>query len=86
MSHADRLARFPDPRHARAAARMKVLRQRARNGIAVVPVEINLQAVTEFLANAELLRLDQIEDRQAIGVAIRKLIELLMWRDASLTR
>jgi hypothetical protein len=65
---------------------MKVLRQRARSGVAVVPVEINLQAVTELLANAELLRPDQLEDRQAIAGAIGRLLELLVWRDASLRR
>jgi hypothetical protein len=61
-----------------SAARVKAFRQRERDGRAIVGFEIELQPVTEYLVNAELLRLDQIEDRQAIGAAIRKLLDLLL--------
>jgi hypothetical protein len=61
-----------------AAARMKILRQRARNGVAVVSVEINLRLVTKYLVDAELLQPAQVDDRQAIGIAIRNLLDLLM--------
>jgi hypothetical protein len=77
VSNADRIAR-PDWRHRRAADRVKAFRQRERDGRAIVGLEIELKPVTEYLVNAELLRLDQIEDRQAIGAAIRKLLDLLI--------
>jgi hypothetical protein len=61
-----------------AAERMKALRQRARDGLAVVSVEIDIEPVTKYLVDAELLQPAQIEDRQAIGVAIRNLLDLLI--------
>jgi len=65
-----------------AAARMKALRQRERNGRAIVVVEIDIKPVTEYLVDAELLQLAQVEDRQAIGIAIQKLLDRLIatWR------
>jgi len=76
MSHADRL--FPDPRHARDAARARRLRQRHRSGRGIVMVEIDLEPVTSYLVDAELLQLGQVEDRAAIGNAIRELLHLLI--------
>ena len=38
-----------------AAARMKALRQRARNGKAIVSVEVDLLSVTELLIDKGLL-------------------------------
>jgi hypothetical protein len=61
-----------------AAARMRALRQRVRNGVAIVPVELSLRPVTEYLVDANLLQPAQVEDRQAIGVAIQNLLDLLM--------
>jgi hypothetical protein len=61
-----------------AAARARRCRQRHRNGRAIVAVEIDIQPVTEYLVDAGILQLTQIEDRAAIGVAIRDLIGLLI--------
>jgi hypothetical protein len=86
MSHADRIA--PDPRHARAAARMRALRQRERAGDCIVQVKVRKQD-TEYLANVDLLRPDQLEDRRAIAIAIEALFPVLiekLRRDASLSR
>jgi hypothetical protein len=60
------------------AARARRCRQRHRNGRAVVVVEIDIEKTTEYLIDAELLQLAQVEDREAIGVAIRDLIDLLI--------
>ena len=60
------------------AARARRCRQRHRNGRAVVPVEIDIEPVTEYLVGAGILQLAQIEDRAAIGVAIRDLLDLLI--------
>jgi hypothetical protein len=67
-----------DPRHKRDAARARRLRQRHRNGRAIVTVEIDLEPVTAYLVDAELLQLAQVEDRAAIGNAIRELLHLLI--------
>jgi hypothetical protein len=77
MSYAARFAKFPDPRHKQDADRARRLRQRHRNGRAIVTVEIDLEPVTAYLVDAELLQLGQVEDRQAIGNAIRELLHLL---------
>jgi len=61
-----------------AAVRARRCRQRHRNGRAVVAVEIDIEPVTEYLIDAELLELGQVEDRQAIGIAIGKLLDLLI--------
>ena len=53
-----------------AAARMKALRQRARNGKAIVSVEIDLLPVTERLVDKGLLPITDAEDRGAIGHAL----------------
>jgi hypothetical protein len=60
------------------AARARCYRQRHRNGRAIVTVEIDIEPVTEYLVDAGILQLAQIEDRAAIGVAIRDLIDLLI--------
>jgi hypothetical protein len=60
------------------AARARCYRQRHRNGRAVVPVEIDIEPVTEYLVDAGILQLAHVEDRAAIGVAIRDLIDLLI--------
>jgi hypothetical protein len=77
VSQADRLARFPDPRHRRGAARARRYRQRHRNDRAIVTVEIDIEPVTAYLVDCELLQVGQVEDRQANGTAIRDLIESL---------
>jgi hypothetical protein len=61
-----------------AAERMKASRQRARNGKAIVPVEIDLVAVTELLIDNGLLPITAAEDRGAIGYALEKLLALLI--------
>ena len=65
-----------------AAVRARRCRQRHRNGRGVVPVEIDLERDTEYLVDIELLDVSQVENRQAIGVAIRDLIDLLIRRHA----
>ena len=60
-----------------AAARMKALRQRARNGKAIVSVEIDLLPVTELLIDKGLLPITGAEDRGAIGDALEKLLQLI---------
>jgi hypothetical protein len=57
-----------------AAERMKALRQRARNGKAIVSVEIDLLPVTELLIDKGLLPITGAEDRGAIGHALEKLL------------
>jgi hypothetical protein len=64
-----------------AAARMKVLRQRERNGRAIVTVEIDIKPVSQYLVDTELLQIAHLEDRQAIAVAIQKLLNLLIAAD-----
>ena len=54
-----------------AAARMKALRQRARNGKAIVSVEIDLLPVTERLVDKRLLPI-------TIGHALEKLLAQLI--------
>ena len=61
-----------------AAARMKTFRQRARNGKAIVSVEIDLLAVTELLIDKGLLPITGAEDRGAIGHALEKLLAQLI--------
>jgi hypothetical protein len=61
-----------------AAARMKALRQRARNGKAIVSVEIDLLPVTERLVDKGLLPITGAEDRGAIGHALEKLLAQLI--------
>jgi hypothetical protein len=61
-----------------AAERMKASRQRARNGKAIVPVEIDLLPVTELLIDKGLLPITDAEDRGAIGRALEKLLALLI--------
>ena len=61
-----------------AAARMKALRQRARNGKAIVSVEIDLLPVTERLVDKGLLPITDAEDRGAIGHALEKLLAQLI--------
>jgi hypothetical protein len=60
------------------AARKRRERQRHRNGRGVVTVEIDIQPVTAYLVDAGLLQLGRLEDRQAIGLAIRDLLDLLL--------
>ena len=61
-----------------AAERMKALRQRARNGKAIVSVEIDLLPVTELLIDKGLLPITGAEDRGAIGHALEKLVAQLI--------
>ena len=61
-----------------AAERMKALRQRARNGKAIVSVEIDLLPVTELLIEKGLLPITGAEDRGAIGHALEKLLAQLI--------
>jgi hypothetical protein len=61
-----------------AAARMKALSQRARNGKAIVSVEIDLLPVTELLIDKGLLPITGTEDRGAIGHALEKLLAQLI--------
>jgi hypothetical protein len=64
------------------AVRARRARERHRNGHAVVAVEIDLELVTTFLVDVGVLQLAHVEDRQAIGVALRDLIDLLIRRHA----
>jgi hypothetical protein len=54
------------------------LRQRARNGKAIVSVEIDLLPVTELLIDKGLLPITGAEDRGAIGDALEKLLAQLI--------
>jgi hypothetical protein len=74
MSHADRIH---DQRHRRAADRARRYRQRQVSDRAIVPVEID-QSVTAYLVDVDQLRADQVENRLAIGNAIKNLIDLLI--------
>jgi hypothetical protein len=78
MNRPDRLAPLLDPRHRRDAARARRYRQRRHKDRAIVTVEIDLEPVTTYLVDAELLQLGQVEDRAAIGNAIRELLHLLI--------
>lgn len=60
------------------AARARRYRQRDRNGRAIVPVEIDLEPITAYLVDRELLPLHQVEDRKAIGIAVGELLDLLL--------
>jgi hypothetical protein len=60
------------------AARARCYRQRHRNGRAIVAVEIDIEPTTSYLVDAELLQLAQVEDRAAIAVAIRDLLDVLV--------
>ena len=61
-----------------AAARMKALRQRARNGKAIISIEIDLLPVTEFLIDKGLLPITGAEDRGVIGHALENLLAQLI--------
>jgi len=61
-----------------AAARMRHLRQRARDGKAIVSVEIDLLPVTELLIDKGLLPITGAENRGAIGHALEKLLAQLI--------
>jgi hypothetical protein len=61
-----------------AAARMRLLRQRARDHRGVVQVEIELEPVGAYLIDRELLRLEQAEDRAAIGNGVAELLKRLI--------
>jgi hypothetical protein len=75
--HASRVER-PDVRYRRTSgARMKALRQRARDGKAIVSIEIDLVPVTELLIDNGLLPITSAEDRAAIGHALEKLLALV---------
>jgi hypothetical protein len=56
---------------------MKALRQRARDGKAIVSIEIDLVPVTELLIDNGLLPITSAEDRAAIGHALEKLLALV---------
>jgi len=60
------------------ADRQRARRTREKAGRAIVPVEIDTEAVTAYLVDAKLLQLAQVDDRAAIGVAIRDLLDLLI--------
>jgi hypothetical protein len=60
------------------AARARCYRQRHRDGRAVVAVEIDIEPVTEYLVDAGILQLAHVEDRIAIGIAIRDLLDVLV--------
>jgi hypothetical protein len=61
-----------------AAARMRLLRQRARDHRGVVQIEIDLEAVGAYLIDRSLLPLEQAEDRAAIGEAVAELLKRLI--------
>jgi len=61
-----------------AAARMRHLRQRVRDGKAIVSVEIDLLPVTELLIDKGLLPITGAENRGAIGHALEKLLAQLI--------
>jgi len=60
------------------ADRQRARRAREKVGRAIIPVEIGTEAVTAYLVDAELLQLAHVEDRQAIGIAIGNLLDLLI--------
>jgi hypothetical protein len=60
------------------ADRQRARRAREKAGRAVVAVEIDTEAVTAYLVDAELLHFAQVEDRQAIGIAVGNLLDLLI--------
>jgi hypothetical protein len=62
-----------------AADRTRAWRARERDSRLIAPVEID-QSDTQYLHDAELLRADQLEDRAAIGAAIRRLFDLVKQR------
>ena len=60
------------------ADRQRARRAREKAGRPIVPVEIDTEAVTAYLVDVKLLQLAQVDDRQAIGIAIGNLLDLLI--------
>ena len=69
-----------DAARMQAAARMRALRQRERDGRIIASVEVD-QSITQYLCDAGLLPEHQLEDRAAISAAIGRVLELLLVRE-----
>jgi hypothetical protein len=60
------------------ADRQRAYRQRCRRGRAVFHVELDQVACEELLIGASLLLAEQRDDREAIELALARLLELLI--------
>jgi hypothetical protein len=74
MSHADRIARFPDPRHARAAAKVRRCKDRKRAGLAVLKIEVALDALIDQLIVDKFLGEWDSENRTEIEHAAGRMV------------
>jgi hypothetical protein len=76
MSHAARLARFPDPRHKRAADRVRHCKLRKRAGLAVLRIEVQLGPLADQLAADRFLGEWNTENRAEIERALERMLAI----------
>jgi hypothetical protein len=58
--------------------RVRAHRERRRNGVAVLPVEVDEAALADVLVAARLLDPNKTDDRAAVVEALQKLIAVTM--------
>jgi hypothetical protein len=58
-----------------AAARKRRWRKRIREGLVVIPIEVDEHAATEMLIERELLREEDLDDKRAVAVALGRLVK-----------
>jgi hypothetical protein len=75
-SHADRIARFPDPRHRRAADRVHRCKLRKRAGMAVLQVEVQLGPLADQLVTDRFLAEWDTENRAEIERALARMLAI----------
>ena len=61
--------------HLSQPTRLQRHRQRRREGLAVVPVEIDEITVTDFLVASRFLKSTEADDRQAVSRALSDLVD-----------
>lgn len=60
---------------ATAAQKQKAYRQRRRDHVAVLPVAVDLFAVTDMLLETGRLAIEELQDRAAVAAAVTALVE-----------
>jgi hypothetical protein len=65
------------------AERQRRRRERARNGRAVLGVEVDYDTTTAALVEAGFIAEDEIDDRAKVAAALSKAVELLVTRDCT---
>jgi hypothetical protein len=84
MTAVDRIARFPDPRHARAAARTRRWEIRKKAGLGVLQIETHLGLLADQLVADKFLAEWDSEDRSAIERALERMLRIyILGTDAS---